>query len=432
MKFFFISILLFMYLYDPSFNFFPISSGIIVTFLAFFYFIFIKKFRSMIFEILKNKYIILSFVSLLFLNIYYVLLTLFSGYNHLNFRFIIMLLRYSIELPLLSFFFLYIINNYNHSKLNLNQKIFKFFITVGVSQFFFVFNMFFFTDFRNFVFTKLLFLREGHDKILSMGDFSLRGFGISKDYLFSTPLAQGFISILSLMHAIRKNYYFFLIFFLIFLSSIVNARVAILNLFFFTISLILVDKTKLLNIKNRSSKVFITGLFVLFLIVFYAFQYLTGDTFIWIIEGFTNVFEANNSVNVLFNNHIHFPKKAVDIFFGKGLIVFSNPNISFSSDIGYIINIYFGGLISLFLFFVMPISLYIGSKKLLDKNQKILFISLFLILIFSHLKGNIFNFNSFTKVFFIIYFSPFVLLYNRVTKNVVKTQFNLKIKLKNE
>ncbi len=264
------------------------------------------------------------------------------------------------------------------------------------------------------------------DKIFESYLYSVRSFGISDDYLFSLPIFQGIAVVCLLLlwlSKFSKYSYLHLMFILPFLllSIALNARigyVAILVFLFFNTFHVLKNSGSIImsQLSTLIKKTFTISLLLIALYLLYQlFMFSNLGTTItknytdidkilkWnseivedtqlILEGNSEIDKAGNYSNLL-REHVHFPSKFEEILFGKSLYVFSQKYSSKASDIGYIQNIYYGGLIYCFILYIPFILLaYVAFKKHNEKDIKVFLLSIFITIIIAHMKGNIFSSN---------------------------------------
>ena len=406
-----IILLLFLYIYNPMIRFFPFDSGVVISFFILFFFM-IKGMPKLLF-FFQNKYVFTFFVSGFLIVLYAIILALFSGYKYSQFRYPIMYFRYFFELPIVTIAIVYLLNLF---KIDTFDKLVGILIKISIIQSICVLIMLLSPAVRDFVFFDLLKFREGHDKIINIGDFSLRGFGLSGDYLFAFPLFQGICAVLILIYIKDSFFKYFFIFPLVLLSSIVNARVGITPLVMFIFLTVLINFFSLK--KSKLKQVFRT-VFVIFsllvILVLIIQKFELNETFSWVINGYINVFggetiASNASYNIvekLVGNHLVFPNRVLDYFVGSGLVIFSNPYSFVKSDIGYLHLLFYGGMIFLTIIITSSNYLIIGVLKYLKKNDfktKLFFLTIILTLLVVQIKGNIFNYNPFMKLFFLAVF----------------------------
>ncbi|AFL84950.1 hypothetical protein Belba_2390 [Belliella baltica DSM 15883] len=402
---------MFLYIYNPMIRFLPFDSGVIISFLILLFYFF--NGAPNLKRILKNKYIFIYLILGLITFSYTLILTFFSDNEHLSFRFPIMYFRFFFELPLVTIAILNLIIKFGY---NTYGKVIHIFINIAIVQSFIVIATLLSPALRDFVFFNLLKFREGHDKIISIGDFSLRGFGLSGDYLFAFPLFQGFAAVLVLFFFKNGWFKYIFVFPLVLISSLVNARVGVVPvLIFFSI----IALFYFISMQKSKIKILLKNTFFVLILLILIIQFVQilelNNTFSWIVNGFINIFGGNtvgssssyNIIEKLLGEHLFFPNGCFDFVFGSGQVIFSNPFSYIKSDIGYIQFIFYGGLFFLILIIFSFKFLAIGCLNYIKKEDfkiKIIVLAIMITVLFVHFKGNIYNYNSFMKLSYIIIF----------------------------
>ena len=234
-------------------------------------------------------------------------------------------------------------------------------------------------------------------------EFSIgRNHGFASGLLYPYPLCQGIIAVLALKMVSGSKIYIFP-FLLIFFSIIINARIGLLPIILF-----LLMNFKLKNIIYLSLFIFTfiiantAGLFSKYqelidwnLILFYDFS----DYF------FNTNYGAYGSDGSFFTfiieNFLVYPSTTFGWIFGELREVFSDPVKN--SDIGYINDLIYGGLILviLIMFFFMKISMRLWQIK--DKESKLFALLFFGIFLIANIKGEFFRPSPANRVIILIF-----------------------------
>ena len=242
----------------------------------------------------------------------------------------------------------------------------------------------------------------------------IRGYGISSNYLFDFPVFNGFLTLLVLAEIFFKRIALSKGFVLIIIAIVpifLNARIGLLVPIIFLIYILLS------NFEPRKLFIFIilSGM-VIGLIDFiekndYFWETSLMQNYEWLSEGFYNhiaIFDGGQLHGTTLGNlleSIYIPQTFFGILAGEGRYIFANPSESITSDIGYIQQLFFGGLIyvtwansSIWIFLIML------SIKTKDAMYKTVFITSAIAFSLVHFKGNIFSVNEFTKGVFLVSF----------------------------
>ena len=232
-------------------------------------------------------------------------------------------------------------------------------------------------------------------------DWDFRGFSISDGAAFSYGVIQGLILAFCFFR-LKDSLWYFAPIFLLFISIIFNARIGIAPV---AISLILLLFSKQLKIR-------------IFLII--AVIVITGNWFFnnssfsqeneksleWGLSIFEDTFnfiqgeDDSSNYSVLTDDMSFLPNKSIHIIFGEGRSVFGIAEKS--SDIGYVNQIFMGGIMYLG---IMLIFLWYLYRKCRENSTNRIFVMLFVLTILvANIKGDAFFMpNGFTRLFIFYY-----------------------------
>lgn len=268
-------------------------------------------------------------------------------------------------------------------------QFYEFILNIGLIQVFFVIATFLFPSLRDWI-------------IQSSGSSSLeevyqlvnkfRIFGLARGYTFAMPLFQGMCIIIAMVLGsyVAKKYYLLVPFYLI--SILLNARIAAISLII-SFLVIMSHKLKRNFFKQIGSALLFVGVFYLLnLYIKEKAEDSLNDIYIWLnfgiqeVTSFMQSKESSGNIETL--QGMWFIPPGMGLLAGTGKNVFGIQNNS--SDIGYVINLYYGGIIfSLILYFAYLFLLneYRRRGNLIEKN---IGLSLIVYLAFANIKGNVF------------------------------------------
>jgi hypothetical protein len=239
------------------------------------------------------------------------------------------------------------------------------------------------------------------DPIDSLGEVIVyRGFSIAENSSFGYGISQGIVLSICLF-SIKKSKLFLVPIILIFISIIFNARTGVFPPIL-TMGLLFVTRNRI-NIKG----IILVGLLILFIYkAFFEYNFfnLELDSIKWAFGFFTDSKDKLNGENSagydsLLGDFIFFPDSIIGIIFGDGDIVFGKNR---NSDIGYINQIFFGGIFYLLLLVIFLIYIFKNFFKY-NLDWKLVFVFL-IVLIIANYKGNaLFVPNSFNRVIILYY-----------------------------
>lgn len=225
-----------------------------------------------------------------------------------------------------------------------------------------------------------------------------RVFGLARSYTFAMPLFQGVCIILCvIMGKLKSSWYYFLVPFFLF-SIVVNARTALISLpIVYLVSFLFRARTNLLRELSEIAVI----VFVLVIatgLIFGLYQTSSESLTLlwWIGSGIEEVLQyaqtgqAAGNLESLTDSMWFFPSD-LGFVFGLGENVFADKYRN--SDIGYVVNVFYGGV-------VFSLVLYASYAFLLVRSagrsvaEKMVFASLFLLLFFANFKGQVFRPNE--------------------------------------
>lgn len=218
---------------------------------------------------------------------------------------------------------------------------------------------------------------------------SKRTFGLAESLTFSYGIIQGLMAFLILFYSKNnKKILFFIPFFI--LCVLFNARVGfsalIVGVVFYYIY-----KFKIVNIVLTAIAFFT----VFFLITETSLFKAQKETIEWGLDFFTQSSDFlsgkksdSNTLDTLFGDMFVLPTTESGWLVGYGVNIFGR-HFGVSSDVGYIIQIYYGGVIYLFLLFVFVFVLFNYIRKL-PRKEFLIGCSFIFILLLCNMKGNIF------------------------------------------
>lgn len=196
----------------------------------------------------------------------------------------------------------------------------------------------------------------------------MRIYGISGDYTFFTPIYHGLLSGIALFYSVYRSKKYFLYLPFILLVILMNGRFGILVFLLAPIILAvyLLVKGKVniraLRISFYTILVIGIGVFVIRLVAPYTYD--------WIVSGVMEVFnlviygEKIGNVDVL-RDMLHFPK-GVGFFWGEGHRIIGRDGRALGytpSDIGYVNDMFMGGVVYVFILYGTIISFITKNGK---------------------------------------------------------------------
>lgn len=244
-----------------------------------------------------------------------------------------------------------------------------------------------------------LMISSGFDELLITLSKN-RIYGLSTGLTFAMPVLMSFVSVLSLKMSIHyKKRKFLLLFPMIAFSAIINARV----------SLIIIPIGILLVLFKVKFMKLIPTVILVSLLVFLGYSLLGPESINmnWITDGVNEIKdlvlsgEATGTFDYLLSIEQWRLPSGINLIFGNGYRVMTMNVSGYMSDIGYINDVWFGGMIYIILITSFFMFLVI---KIFSKNEINVFFVIFsiLTLFITNIKGFIFSFNNFAVLIIIV------------------------------
>lgn len=221
----------------------------------------------------------------------------------------------------------------------------------------------------------------------------LRIFGFSGEYTFFTPVYHGLLlSIIVYLFLFKKKNYL-KYFPLIFIASFLNGRTGIIISLFCVMFMIIVYG--LINFTKIYKTLFIVIILtIIFIGALSITQVVLPDTYNWILNSFNDIYvlltqgETVGTIDVL--SDMFLLPSGIDFIFGKGLRLYGNELGLPHSDIGYVNDMFMGGIIYVFLQY-FGIFLYLFNYKKENRNisNYVLSTILFATFLIANYKGEV-------------------------------------------
>lgn len=227
-----------------------------------------------------------------------------------------------------------------------------------------------------------------------------RSVGFGNGYLFSIPLFQGFAAALVVWKYFRDKKRFGIMLFMlpIILSNVlINARI---GLIVFMVMLIWILAYNIIFISvNKTLKIVYLFFVALSLTYIIAAFVSSGEgkydeNLLWLGNAFDDAFGTasdNRQVNTFeeLRYMIYYP---ANMIIGDGIFIFGNIDSNIQSDIGYILYLYYGGIVIICMFAVMLVVIF--KIAVSNRNKKdyftYLMTSLLMSILVVNMKGSVF------------------------------------------
>lgn len=241
---------------------------------------------------------------------------------------------------------------------------------------------------------------------------SYRMYGFSNALTNATPVVQSIIAVISVWHALRYSKKYYLYALVLMLSAVINARISIV-VFAIGIVILMINRTTSITRKLKIVFIAFIAYFVIIAFILPMIQSVSPLTYEWVTDGFSELssfkigvtsYEKNSYFGYLLNRErFALPEGFFPFLFGKGYSIMSSKNPSgFQSDVGYVCDLWTGGL----MYVILLYSFFLGLLNRLRKNQNSLisFIAIYYIvaLLFINIKGVALSMNAFVNLLVIV------------------------------
>lgn len=285
----------------------------------------------------------------------------------------------------------------NNKKVIFNDLIIK----VGLIQALIAFITLFFPNIHNAIIN--IYLKYGYkDTIIYLSQF--RMYGYSYILPFTMPITQSMIAIISFDKGINKKYIYILYSLIIFLSAIINARISII---IYLIGLMfIIFNVRHINIINIFK--IIPIIISIIIIINKIILFIPSKTIIWIEQAWNDILYLINNRNLdsesfkyfSSNNAYRIPQNILNLFFGTATLSIRN-NISVQSDVGFINDIWIGGIFYIFITYIYIMNKIKFTIEVFSKKNMQIYLIIIIFLI-ANLKGQVISYNEFINLMILI------------------------------
>ncbi len=342
---------------------------------------------------------ILPFLLLLtFICIYVASVVVINGNSMLLFAFVYRFAVILVEvIPISVFFYIFF------SKLALGYRnLIDFLIVIALLQSLIAFATLIIPEFRSTAITVMA--KNGLD-LRQFASSLYRGYGVTNNFTFAMPVFHSITAVLSFSRALKGHFSYYLYCFPLLFTAVINARIA-LFLFVFGISLVMIQQ----RAENKKVLRAIVSLLILLLAgisIMPIVAQLSPLTAEWISTSIEEVrlflFEGSSEGYFsALSNMIHFPS-GFHLVFGVGNTPFGGQmyGLAPNSDVGYVIDIYIGGLaLSVMLGSFLSFLTFKAIKYCRECKKDLIVVVMILLL--ANVKGYVFGPKEFFNAYILI------------------------------
>ncbi len=370
--------------------------NILLILFLFSFFVIIMKYRKELKEIIKSKHI-KKILGLLFVYyIYYFGVIVINGIITNDWHFYNYLIStYSMVLvfPIITVCATHIVLYIRKNNISFNELI-KLIIISGLIQSFFTLLAFLFPAVKE-VLVKIMYNNTGEQLYLNKYHIERRCFGFANNLLDSFGFGTGIIAVLPLFYSINNSKKWLISVPFLLMVPLVNSRTGLLIFAIgFVFWIIYIIKNRMFG-KYRNIFILAALLAFTFLILV---NMLSPKTMRWIINDFSSFFtDKKGTADILFGADFWRLPSIVKCIFGAGLIVAGHGGLKgilgFTSDVGYINEIWKTGIIGVILLLFTFYLLVRFSNKKLSKEYRIFMAFLFFASLVANIKFIVFSYS---------------------------------------
>jgi hypothetical protein len=266
---------------------------------------------------------------------------------------------------------------------------------------------FIYPEFKSFLLSKMLLYGQ-QDLYLDLARYRI--YGISANMTFSAPIVQSMLGMMAVYLAVKKNMKYMLYFPLLAFSAVINARISIVVMLVGIVAIYVSFLT--LDFKRIIRTIIIVCVSIIALrALLYWMKISAPETYTWIDTGTNEIISFLKGDSTGFFNYVTNEEKYVlpsglSFIFGKGILVLGGWKYGIASDIGWINDIWKGGIvysIIIYIFYgrmILDIYRFGANQTEVRKYLSIFFVGIFLI---TNFKGALISSNEVMTVIFLVF-----------------------------
>ena len=357
-----------------------------------------------IFKYFKYKPVFIFIILTMFSSFYFAIRTIFAGTNALDIYNLRIIQNLMPILYLVGTIIVY--NELTEMEFTKKEK-YKFIINIAFIQSLISISMIFITPLRN-IALNIFYSNHNFNQYIS----NSRLYGICDgDYTYSFQILHGILALFTLSYSViyREKKYFILTIFIL-IVTLLNGRFGLIIFIIgtiFIISYYAIHTSNFVSIFKLTNLILATS--ILMLVLIYNFL---PNTYSLISHAYEDIILSitksdTNSETTQLINMIFFPA-GLALIFGKGFRVFGKKGTKFGfyrgSDVGYVNDIFMGGIIYISLLYSTYLSLV---RQIIKNTNKVSFervtaIALVLSAALANVKGEVFRSQLLTTILIVI------------------------------
>ena len=230
---------------------------------------------------------------------------------------------------------------------------------------------------------------------------TIRMYGFSNGLMFEMPAIQTILAIIGFYYAITIDWKYLILSSIYLFTAIINARTSyVLLLAGIIVLIVFSSKKRKINLKGIIGIVISGTIIIAF--IFPLIRQISPQTYNWMSKGIEEILgflngdtETGYFSYVTNNDRYVLPSSVFGVLFGEGTSIAGGlKKLGFSSDIGFINDIWVGGLVYVTFLYI---SVFLRIKKMIDQNTNFIkFIGIVLLtsIFILNFKGRVFAMNG--------------------------------------
>lgn len=260
---------------------------------------------------------------------------------------------------------------------------------------------------------------------------TLRMFGYSTGLTYGMPIVQTFLAMAALYLAFEKKLGYMLYIPFLLASAFINSRTSAIVAMVCLSVLLIIRKRKITSKVLFRRIIIVVGIIAIIILLPRIISLVSPETYKWVQTGYNEIFRfvKGDTSSGYFNYLVDIKRwevpKNLSLLFGTGIRIMSGNNqYNIQSDIGYINDLWLGGIfltICTYFFWIRKIikikDFSVNKNKDVQAFIRYIWITFLIVYIVINIKGYAFDLNNFTSLFILfIAYTNFVKSFPEITK----------------
>lgn len=280
---------------------------------------------------------------------------------------------------------------------------FRLLLNASLIQGIFAMIMFFYPDFKQLILKLFYSSYLDHYSLSYWSQYRING--LARNLMFATPIVQGFLAAIAIWLTVKKSIKFILYAPIILFSAVINARTGLV-VFVICLFIILISNTRINKIlPNIKIILLIIILLPISRILFYTIESTSPFIAEWIKGAIMETESLIKGEKLGYyeaaSEMVFFPS-IYEFFVGTGRHYFGSKYINLTTDIGYVNDLFLGGIFFAIILYSSFFYLFISTWRKNNQINFTLIILMIVTMLLANIKGFAFRQNEFVNLFIII------------------------------